>query len=285
MNKEGKELNWIAVAISVVIAVLVFGVFLKVTFEKVDNGNVGIRYSMNGGVRKQALSQGVHWVGLDKVTQYPIRTQTTREKVGLATEDGKKTDVKLTYNFHVDPTKATDVYRKFGSADIETIEKGWLSQKLLKAARDSLSSYTLLEVTGSDAGKVQGNILDRFQNEVKAQGFVIEDLSFGVPSIDQGTQQSIDALIKSGQEIKKNELDAQAQKTKAEGDAKAKIIAAEADARAKAIAAQATADANNKINSSVTQTTIDYMEAQARQQHGWVTVQGNGSTIVDSTKK
>lgn len=267
-----------------VILVLVTGVFLKVAFEKVDNGNVGIRYSMNGGVRDQALNQGVHWVGLDKVTQYPIRTQTTRESVGLATEDGKKTDVKLTYNFHVDPTKATDVYRKFGSANIETIEKGWLSQKLLKAARDSLSKYTLLEVTGSDAGRVQAAILNSFQKEVKSQGFVIEDLSFGVPSIDKGTQQSIDALIKSGQEIKKNELDAQAQKTKAEGDAKAKIIAAEADAQAKQIAAQATADANKKINDSVTQTTIDYMLAQARQDKGWVTVQGNGSTIVDQKK-
>ncbi len=283
MNRRAK-FGIIPIVIITVVSVLVLGIFLKVMFEKVDNGNVGIRYSMSGGVRKEALSQGVHWVGLDKVTQYPIRTQTTTDKLGLATEDGKKTDVKLTYNFHVDPTKATEVYRKFGSANIDTIETGWLSQKLLKASRDSLSAHTLLEVTGSDAGKVQADILNRFQEEVKSQGFVIEDLSFGVPSIDEQTQKSIDDLIRAGQDNKKAELEAQTQKTKAEGDANAQVVKAEADAKAKSIAAQATADANKKINDSVTQTTIDYMEAQARQTHGWVTVQGNGATITNQDK-
>lgn len=253
-------------------------------FEKIDNGNVGIRYSMSGGVRKQSLSQGVHFVGLDKVTQYPIRTQTTTEKVGLATEDGKKTDVKLTYNFHVDPTKAVSVYRKFGSANIETIEKGWLSQKLQKAGRDTLANHTLLEVTGSDAGKVQADILNSFQKEVENQGFIVEDLSFGVPAIDQQTQKSIDDLIRAGQDNKKAELEAKTQKTKAEGDASAKVVSAEADAKTKQIAAQAEADANKKINDSVTQTTIDYMIAQARKDKGWVTVQGNGGVIVDKDK-
>lgn len=253
-------------------------------FEKIDNGNVGIRYSMSGGVRKQSLSQGVHFVGLDKVTQYPIRTQTTTEKVGLATEDGKKTDVKLTYNFHVDPTKAVSVYRKFGSANIETIEKGWLSQKLQKAGRDTLANHTLLEVTGSDAGKVQADILNSFQKEVENQGFIVEDLSFGVPAIDQQTQKSIDDLIRAGQDNKKAELEAKTQKTKAEGDASAKVVSAEADAKTKQIAAQAEADANKKINDSVTQTTIDYMIAQARKDKGWVTVQGNGGIIVDKDK-
>jgi len=277
--------NPIVIGISTAAVVVALGVGAKITFEKVDNGNVGIRYSMSGGVRKEAMSQGVHWVGLDKVTQYPIRTQTTTDKLGLATEDGKKTDVKLTYNFHVDPTKATEVYRKFGSANIDTIETGWLSQKLLKASRDSLSAHTLLEVTGSDAGKVQADILTRFQNEVKDQGFVIEDLSFGVPSIDDQTQKSIDDLIRAGQDNKKAELEAQTQKTKAEGDASAQAIKAQGDAKAKDIAAQATADANKKINDSVTDKTINYMEAQARQTHGWVTVQGNGATITDNTQK
>lgn len=253
-------------------------------FEKIDNGNVGIRYSMSGGVRKQSLSQGVHFVGLDKVTQYPIRTQTTSEKVGLATEDGKKTEVKLTYNFHVDPTKAVSVYRKFGSANIEVIEKGWLSQKLQKAGRDTLANHTLLEVTGSDAGKVQANILNSFQKEVENQGFVVEDLSFGVPAIDQQTQKSIDDLIRAGQDNKKAELEAKTQKTKAEGDASAKVVQAEADAKTKQITAQAEAEANKKINDSVTQTTIDYMIAQARKDKGWVTVQGNGGVIVDKDK-
>ena len=130
--------------------------------EKVDNGNVGIEYSMNGGVRDKALGQGVHWVFLDKVTQYPIRTQTVKQNIGLATRDGKKTTVKVTYTYHVDSTKAVSLYKKFGSANIETIENGWLAQKLQKSGRETLSNYTLLDVMGSESAKVQGAIFGEF---------------------------------------------------------------------------------------------------------------------------
>ena len=45
-------------------------------------------------------------------------------------------------------------------------------------------------------------MLNRFQKEVENQGFVIEDLSFGVPAIDAQTQKSIDDLIRAGQDNK-----------------------------------------------------------------------------------
>ena len=84
--------------------------------------------------------------------------------------------------------------------------------------------------------------------------------------------------------IKRSLATDKTQQTKAEGDAKAKVIAAEAEAKQKEIAVQAEAEANKKINESVTQTTIDYVLAQARKDKGWVTVQGSGATIVDQDK-
>lgn len=256
------------IAAGVAVPLLIIGSF--VFLEKVDNGNVGIEYSMAGGVRNKALSQGVHWVWLDKVTQYPIKTQTVKKTVALATGDGKKTEVPLTYAFHVDPLMATKVYKQFGSADIETIEKGWLAQKLQKAGRASMAKYTLLEVVGTDSTKVQADIMKNFQDSVKSYGFEIEDLTFGTPSIDTQTQQSIDDIIKAGQDNKKAELEAKTKETQAQADANAKLTAADAEAQA-----------NDKINNSVTDTTIKYMEAQARKDHGWVTVQG-GQPIVNS---
>lgn len=249
--------------------------------EKIDNGNVGIEYSMNGGVKSKALGQGVHFVGLDKVTQYPIRTQTVHQTVGLATQDGKKTTVNVTYSYHVDATKAVEVYKKFGSADIESIEKGWLSQKLVKSGRDALSEYTLLDVMGSSSAKVQGAILTAFQKDVSQQGFIIEDLSFGVPSVDSQTQKSIDDLIKAGQDNKRAELEAKSRQTKAEAKKKAAITKAEGQAKSKELAAEAEAEANKKINDSITDKTIDYMNAEARLKHGYVTVKG-GQPIVDT---
>lgn len=252
-----------------VIAVITLGIGAKVTMEKIDNGFVGIEYSMNGGVKKNALNQGVHWVGLDKVTQYPIKTQTVKQKVALATSDGKKTETEITLSYHVDPARATDVYKKFGNVDIESIEKGWLNQQLTASGRKVLSKYSLLQVVGEESTKVQSSLLEEFRERADKQGFVIEDLSFGTPSLDDQTQKSIDDIIKAGQDNKKAELEAATKQTQAEAEAKAKTTAAQAEA-----------DANDKINNSITDNTIAYMEAQARQEHGWVTTQA-GSAIVD----
>ena len=268
-----------AIAGVIILLALIIGGFRF--FEKIDNGNVGIEYSMNGGVKSRALGQGVHWVGLDKVTQYPIRTQTVHQTVGLATSDGKKTTVDVTYSYHVDATKAVEVYKKFGSADIDSIEKGWLSQKLVKSGRDALSEYTLLDVMGNSSAKVQGAILTAFQKDVSKQGFIIEDLSFGVPSVDAQTQKSIDDLIKAGQDNKRAELEAKSKQTQAEAEKKAAVTKAEGDAKSKELAAEAEAEANKKINDSITDKTIDYMTAKAHQEKGWVTVQG-GQPVVDA---
>jgi regulator of protease activity HflC (stomatin/prohibitin superfamily) len=261
----------------VVLGLGVFGGFKF--FEKIDNGNVGIEYSMNGGVKADALSQGVRFVGLDKVTQYPIKTQTVTQKTALATSDGKKTDVKISFSYHVDATKATGVYKKFGNVEIEDIEKGWLHQQLTAAGREALSKYTLLEVVGTDSTKVQAKLLKDFQDRAQAQGFVIEDLSFGTPSLDSQTQKSIDDIIKAGQDNKKAELEAKTKQTKAAASAQAKETAAEGAAKATITKAEATAKANALVSDSVTDRVIQNKEADARLKHGWVTTEGAAAVV------
>ena len=272
----------IATGVSTFIVLVGLGIGAKVTMEKIDNGNVGIEYSMSGGVRNQALTQGVHWVGLDKVTQYPIKSQTVKQTVSLATSDGKKTDTAITFTYHVDPSKATSVYKKFGNVDIEAIEKGWLNQQLTASGRSVLSQFTLLDVVGSDSTKVQAKLLDTFRGRADKQGFIIEDLSFGTPPLDEQTQKSIDDIIKAGQDNKKAQLEAETKNTQAEADAKAAKTKAKGEADATIEKANAQAEANKKINDSVNDKTIQYMEAEARKTHGWVTTQGAGGTIVDN---
>lgn len=274
--------NPIVAGVASFVVIVGLGIGAKVTMEKIDNGNVGIEYSMSGGVRNEALTQGVHWVGLDKVTQYPIKSQTIKQNVSLATSDGKKTDTTITFTYHVDPSKATAVYKKFGNVDIESIEKGWLNQQLTASGRSVLSQFTLLDVVGSDSTKVQAKLLDTFRERADKQGFIIEDLSFGTPSLDEQTQKSIDDIIKAGQDNKKAQLEAETKNTQAEADAKAAKTKAKGEADATIEKANAQAEANKKINDSVNDKTIEYMEAEARKTHGWVTTQGASGTIVDN---
>lgn len=222
---------------------------------------------MNGGVRSKALGQGTKWVGFDKVTQYPIKSQTIKQRVDLATADGKKTDVKINYTYHIDASKAVGVYKKFGNVDIQSIEKGWLSQQLTSSGRMVLSKHTLLEVVGTDSSEVQAKLLKEFRNHTDSQGFAIESLSFGTPSLDSQTQKSIDDIIKAGQDNKKAELEAKTKQTKADANAKAKLTQAQADAKA-----------NSLVSKSIDENIIKNKIAEAHLKHGFVTTNA-GSVI------
>lgn len=267
-NVSGNKIKMISI-LTILIALLVGSAFLF--WEKIDNGYVGVRYSLNGGVRNESLSQGVKFVGLDKVTQYPIRLQTIQaENVAVSTSDGKKTSVNIKYDYKVDPTKAAKMYKEFGNITSEDIENGWLKSKLQKDSREIYSKYSLLDILSGDSSKVEATLLDEFAKSVESKGFIIEDVTVGVPEVDAETQVSIDAIIRAGQENEKAKLDAETAKTNADSKAYERIKAAEAEQ-----------EANKKITSSITEELIKYKEAEARLEHGWVEVQTN-QAIVDT---
>lgn len=260
--------------VAVVVALVLIVVGLFVAFEKIDNGYVGVRYSVNGGVKDQTLTQGVKFVGIDKVTQYPIRIQTVKaKKLNLATEDGKATHVSMTYTYKVDDTKVSSIFKEFGSIPVEDIQAGWLKSQLLKASRNVVSQYSLLDVTGSKSTEVQTQINKEFTEAVAKKGFLVEDVAFGVPDVDAETQKSIDEIIRAGQEKEKALLQADTAKTKADSDAYLKITASTAEA-----------NSNKKLSESITPELIKLKEAEARIKHGWVEVQTGGDVIVDSGK-
>lgn len=256
-----------AVAIVAVLMIGVVGAFKF--FERIDNGYVGVRYSMNGGIKDEALAQGVKFVGIDKVIQYPIRLQTIQAKsVSVSTSDGKKTTINIKYDYKVDSTKAAKMYKEFGNITSEDIEKGWLKSKLQKVAREVYAKYSLLDILSGESSKVEAEVLTNFAKSVETKGFEVEDVTLGVPDVDAETQKSIDAIIRAGQENEKAKLDAETAKTQADSEAYKRTTAAEAEATA-----------NQKIAESVTDELIRYEEAQARKEHGWVTVNGGGTVV------
>lgn len=275
-TRRGKRMNNLStkavkglIGLVVVIAIAIVG-FITV-MEQIDNGFVGVRYSVNGGVKDQTLTQGVKFVGIDKVTQYPIRLQTIKAKdLSLATEDGKATQVSMTYTYKVDDTRVASIFKEFGSVPVEDIESGWLKAQLLKASRNVVSQYSLLDVTGSKSTEVQTEIMTQFTEAVAKKGFLVEDVAFGVPDVDAETQKSIDEIIRAGQEKEKAVLQADTAKTKADSDAYLKITASQAEA-----------DSNKKLSESITPELIKLKEAEARIKHGWIEVQ-TGEAIVDT---
>lgn len=165
---------------------------------------------------------------------------------------------------------ASNHLKRFNAISIKNCRKTDNFKSVFSYILEPVLTYSLLDVMGSGAAKVQGAILKDFQKSVEEQGFIVEDLSFGVPDVDPQTQKSIDDLIKAGQDNERAKLEAKAKKTEAEADANAKIARAEGEAKA-----------NKKIADSITENNLKYMEEQAHLKHGFVTVQGANGVIVD----
>ena len=92
--------------------------------------------------------------------------------------------------------------------------------------------------------------------------------------IDVQLDDALQEKIKAKEQAKQDAEIAELEKQTAAAQAEVAKTKAQAEADVKVIEAQAEAEANRIIAESITPELIQMMEAQARQEHGWVTVQG-----------
>ncbi|WPP38893.1 prohibitin family protein [Bacillus sonorensis] len=244
-NKSKALLGGIIVGIA-----LIAGGFLASLFiEKIPNGYVGVVYSPNGGVKSETLDQGWHFVGLfDKVTEYPVRMQTVNNQdIQVATSDGKNISMDIAYNYVVQPDKVVELFNKFGAVDIQSIENSYLKTRLWDAARKSISKYSVIDTYGQKSSDAAAEVQKTFADDMKRLGFVIDDLTLGVPKPDKATQEAIDARVKSSQELERTQTE---------------LKIAEAGAKKKKIEAEGIAEYNDIIKKSMSDEMIQYQWIQ-----------------------
>lgn len=80
-------------------------------------------------------------------------------------------------------------------------------------------------------------------------------------------------------------VEAETAKIQAQKEADVKKIQAQGEADANKIEAQGEAEANKTLSESITQNLIDMKLAEARQQHGWVTVNGANTVVTSEEEK
>lgn len=244
-NKNKTLLGGIIVAAALIIGGFTASLFI----EKIPNGYVGVVYSPNGGVKSETLDQGWHLVGLfDKVTRYPVRMQTVNNQdIQVATSDGKNISMDIAYNYVVQPDKVVELFNKFGAVDIESIENSYLKTRLWDAARKSISKYSVIDTYGQKSSDAAAEIQKTFADDMKGLGFVIDDLTLGVPKPDKATQEAIDARVKSSQELERTQTE---------------LKIAEAEAKKKKIEAKGIAEYNEIIKKSMSDEMIKYQWIQ-----------------------
>ncbi|KAB2492625.1 prohibitin family protein [Priestia endophytica] len=233
-------------AVLVGLAIILGGVLAIMSITQVDQGHIGVVYNRSGGVEKQTLGQGWHFVSpWKKVTQYPVAMETVSyEDVPLATKDGKPLDIDATYNYANNPEKVVDIFNKFKGAKPEVIENTFLQSRMKDAALSVTSKYTILEIF-QKREQIKTEIEQEFIEDANKYGFVVSDFVLGTPKPDEKTQKAIQNVVDAQQKleamnVEKQQAEVQAEKAKveAQGKADAEIIKAKAEAEANKVVSE-----------------------------------------------
>ena len=292
----------IGIIAAVILVALIGGIITVMSLESVGQGEVGVVWTMKDGVQEETLSPGIHFVHpMAKVKTYPVSQQQLvlsnnpgdygKEEYPDwhvdAPADGGMVKLNMTINYNFMADRVTDLYARFNGMDGESIVDNMVQNSIIAYIKEVTPRFSVMDIYSDKRAEVSKEITDYLNSKLNGEyGINVSSALIIDVQLDETLMAKVQAKEQAKQDAEKAELDRQtaiaqgeADKAKAEADAEVKRINAEAAAEQTRIAAQAEADANNTINSSITENLIRMKEAEARLEHGWVTVQG-GSPVV-----
>lgn len=229
----------------------------------VPTGYTGILTTF-GKVEDRTIQAGLNIVApWQKVVKMDNRTQKQVIETQAFSSDIQQVDVVVTLNHSIDKAVAQNLYSSVGKEYVDTI----LTPRALEGIKTVFSGYTAEELI-SNRIELSNAITEVVAKDVLGYGIQVSGVS--IENIDF-TDAFTDA-VEAKQVATQNKLTAETKQAQL-------TLEAQAEADRKIISAQAEAEANKIISASITPELIQQMEAQARIEHGWVTVQG-ASTVV-----
>lgn len=268
----------------VVVVALVGGFFTIKSFEKIDTGKVGVQYSMKGGVKDETLGQGYHFINpFLKVKEFTIGNEqlilSKDEREGsegddsfkVATSDDASISISFQMSYRYKPEQVVETYKKFKGMDGEDIVNQRVKTVLKSKISEVTTNYSMMDIYSGNRSEINNKITD-YLNEEFGSAFGIEVMDASIVDVhpDKKLKEAIDARVKALQE--KQQAEAEQEKIKVQKETEK--IQAEADAQITITKAQAEAEANRIKAESITDPLIRMKEAEAREKHGWIEVQG-----------
>lgn len=284
----------IALVIIAILAVCgaVYGVM---SFEWIDTGKVGVVYSMNGGVKDEVLTQGIHFISpFDRVKQFTISNEQLilskdskegseeDESFKVSTADNASIAISFQMSYRFKDESVTDTYKKFKGMDGEDIVDRRVKTVLKSKVSEVTSKYDLMEIYSGNRSAINTELTSYLNKELeKEYGIEVLDASIIDVHPDKTLEESIQKRLEAMQEAET----AKTQQEKVKVEMETKLLQAQKEAEIKKTEADAEAYANEKLAKSITPELIDMKEAEARLAHGWIEVQGADAVIADTKEK
>lgn len=235
---------------------------------KIAPGYAGVVYNMDGGVEDSVLPQGYHTVApWKKVIEYPISTETVYytksadgkddgevedNSINVNTKDGKQVNVSVTYSFHMDADNLPAVFTKFRGQSTEKIEAGYVKNEMYQAINEVTSQYSLMDLVGDKRPEINAKVFEKFRNSLEQFGIIIETFNLSDVVPDEQTKEAIQKVVNAQNVYEQAKIEKQT----AEVEAEKARIQAKGKADAALIEAEGQAQANAKLQQSLTESVL-----------------------------
>jgi regulator of protease activity HflC (stomatin/prohibitin superfamily) len=193
------------------IALLVV-IFLFSAVTRVDSGAVGV-LTLFGRVTGEVLPEGLHLINPFKTNhEMSIRTQEIKETAAVPSSEGLVMALDTSLIYHLNPTKAAEVYQKIGPRYVDVL----VEPNLRAAIREATASHTANALYTGEREMVDKQIFDELSGLLGQRGFIVESVLLRDIQLPATLKSSIEAKQQAEQEALAMNFRLQKEKQEAE---------------------------------------------------------------------
>jgi regulator of protease activity HflC (stomatin/prohibitin superfamily) len=158
--------------VALAIAAFVVAILLFNCVTRVSTGHVGV-LTLFGRVTGEMLPEGMHVINpLKTNNEMSIQTQSIKESASVPSSEGLVMNLDTSLIYHLDPSKASDVYQKIG-ADYEA---RLIEPNLRAAIREATASHSANALYTGEREMVAKQINDQLASLLGPRGFIVESI-------------------------------------------------------------------------------------------------------------
>lgn len=270
---------------------IIGGVFTCMSMERIGAGEVGVIYSLRGGVKDEVLQQGMHFINpFYKVNRYPISQQqlvlsnnpsdyNQKEHADWSVDapaDGGMVKINLTVNYHFNQDKVVSLYERFRGIDGDILVENMVQNSIIAYIKEVTPQFSVMDIYSVKRAEVSNRITEYLNEKLESEyGITVTNALIIDVQLDEGLTQKVKAKEQAKQDAEKAELD----KATALAQAETEKVKAQTNADITRINAEAEAEAYRIKSEAITDNLLKKWELDARKEHGWVTVQGANAVV------
>lgn len=201
--------------------IIIFGLLsLSQCFTVIPAGHVGV-VDFFGVVSDNTLKSGINFVNpLARVIKFSVKTQEIKEDMDVPSKEGLTVGLEISVLFHLDPDKASQVYKTIGENYAQII----LIPNFRSVCRGVTASYEAKALYTSERETLAQLIRDELAKIVNQRGITIESTPLRKVILPEGLSRAIEAKLQAEQEsqrmqfiLQKEEQEAQRKRIEAKG--------------------------------------------------------------------